>query len=89
MVFPEERIRETQSGPMHTPNAVFTLMALGQEPQTFPRWQPQKTPPHLLHRDGWETGGGAAQDSSSDAWNLRISMYLVSKPWANREVGNT
>lgn len=45
-----------------------------------PPQQPKQPPPHLLQGGGWVTGGGAAQDSSSDAWNLRISMYLVSKP---------
>lgn len=35
------------------------------------------------------TGGGAAQGSSSATWNLRISMYLVSKPCANRSARDT
>lgn len=46
----------------------------------YPSQQPKQPPPHLLQGGGWVTGGGTAQDSSSDAWNLRISMYLVSKP---------
>ena len=43
----------------------------------------------LLHRGGWETGGGTAQVSSSDAWNLRISTYLVSKPCLSPEAERT
>lgn len=56
------------------------LLVLRQDWQTFPQLAAKATFAHLLHRGGWETGGGTAQVSSSDAWNLRISTYLVSKP---------
>ena len=84
-VFSEGRIKDSQSGFTHSQMP----WALGRESRTPCRQQPKQPLPHLLHGGGWKTEGGAAQDSSSDAWNLRISMYLVSKPCTNRSARDT